>query len=416
MSFAFHAAPSEGEWLNDPNGLIFAEGRYRLFAQHACDDPAFKAIGWGRFSSDDLLSWVFDGQVISPDEGIWAYSGSIPKVGAGILAFLTQHNSTVSPPVQSQHQATSQDGGLTWQVESGSVGPSGRNARDPFVWFCEATSDWRMLAAEPCDWHDWADGAASSLTVWSSPDCSNWMFAGRIGPWLPPGIMWEVPTLIDFGSRQALMISTVDRRDDQALCGVRYWIGQFDGMNFVAETAQEGLPLDLGPDFYAACVNCQAGWPNGARVIVGWASSWATARSAQYAGNGQGGPISLPRIVSLQGDRLVQRPIAGVAPTASFAWDGASPREIHIPGKDMALQIELRHDGARIARKAAPPWHWSQAIALDFAQVRQTIEIFEDNGLLEIFLDPSGLSITAFVQGVSMNSMLVDGETNLKQS
>ncbi len=416
MSFAFHAAPPAGEWLNDPNGLVFAEGRYRLFAQHACDAPAFKAIGWARFSSDDLLDWTFDGPVIPPADGIWAYSGSIPGVDARLGAFLTRHDSTVSPPVQSQRRATSTDGGLTWQIEGRPVGPSGRNIRDPFVWFCQATNDWRMLVAEPCDWHDWRSEPASTLAVWSSPDCDSWTFAGRIGPWAPPGVMWEVPLLIDFGARQALLISTVDRRADQALCGVRYWIGRFDGAKFVAETGQEGLPLDLGPDFYAACVNTQQGWPNGERVVLGWASSWATARATHYAGGGHGGPISLPRTISLEGDRLVQRPVVGAAPALRLAWDGDAPREINIPGDDTALQIELRHDGGRVTRRGEAPRHWSQPFELDFAGEPQTIEIFEDNGLLEIFLRPSGLSITALIQDARINSMLVDGARNLKQS
>lgn len=415
MSFAFHAAPPTGEWLNDPNGLIFAEGRYRLFAQHACDTPAFKAIGWARFSSDDLLDWTFDGPVIPPDQGIWAYSGSIPKVDARLDAFLTRHDSTVSPPVQSQARATSTDGGLTWQIEGGPAGPSGRNVRDPFVWFCNATSDWRMLVAEPCDWHDWAIEPASTLAVWSSPDCDSWTSAGRMESWLPPGVMWEVPVLIDFGERQALMISTVDRRDDQALCGARYWIGRFDGAEFVAETANEGLPLDLGPDFYAACVNTQQGWPNDERVLLGWASGWATARAAQYTGSGHGGPISLPRIVTLVGDRLALMPVRSAVPALHLAWNGASLHAFQIPGGDTALRIELHPGGGRVARSGAAPWHWSQPFAFDFAGVPQMIEIYEDNGLLEIFLHPSGLSITAFVREARIDSMLVDDEGSFRR-
>ena len=63
---AFHAAPPAGQWINDPNGLVYAGGAYRLFAQHRADAPAFRETGWAGFSSPDLLRWTCDGAVIPP--------------------------------------------------------------------------------------------------------------------------------------------------------------------------------------------------------------------------------------------------------------------------------------------------------------------------------------------------------------
>ena len=47
MSYRFHASAPPGEWINDPNALFFAEGRYHLFVQHAADFADVRRIGWG---------------------------------------------------------------------------------------------------------------------------------------------------------------------------------------------------------------------------------------------------------------------------------------------------------------------------------------------------------------------------------
>lgn len=53
-AFAFHAAPPPGTWMNDPNALLLRDGRWQLLAQHSAS-PATLAIGWGHWSSADLL-------------------------------------------------------------------------------------------------------------------------------------------------------------------------------------------------------------------------------------------------------------------------------------------------------------------------------------------------------------------------
>lgn len=165
MSFAVHAAPPPGEWLNDPNGLAFVDGQWRLFVQHSAAAPDFKAIGWARLSSPDLLHWSWDGPVIAPDQLGQAYSGSITSEDGALSAYLTRHDGTT----QREVRLTSFDGGAPWR--QGSVfGPASRNMRDPFVFFSAVTNDWRMLIAEPCDWNDWRHDPPSTLAVWRRTD------------------------------------------------------------------------------------------------------------------------------------------------------------------------------------------------------------------------------------------------------
>jgi sucrose-6-phosphate hydrolase SacC (GH32 family) len=107
---AFHAAAPAGEWLNDPNGLIYSGGAYRLFAQHRNDGPAFTRTGWARLSSPDLLHWQFDGVAIPPAGEDWMYSGCVVEEGGELQAVHTMH----AAGLEQQVRRWSGDSGASW--------------------------------------------------------------------------------------------------------------------------------------------------------------------------------------------------------------------------------------------------------------------------------------------------------------
>ena len=65
---SIHLEPRNG-WLNDPNGLCFAEGKYHVYFQYSPDSP--KGAGrkcWGHFeSSDEQKTWDYTGICMEPD-------------------------------------------------------------------------------------------------------------------------------------------------------------------------------------------------------------------------------------------------------------------------------------------------------------------------------------------------------------
>ena len=397
MNFARHAAPPPGEWINDPNGLVFRDGQWRLFVQHSAAAPDYKLIGWARLSSPDLLDWTWDGAVISPNALGLASSGSILEEDKdGLTAYITRDDAGV----QRQSRLTSSDDGLTWR-EGPPLGPEGRNVRDPFVFFCKTTGDWRMLVAEPCDWTDWRSDPPSRLAVWRN-DGQSWKFVAHIGPWMPPGIMWEVPLLIDFGEMQALILSIVDRRLGSAECAVRYWLGRFDGVSFVPDGSPEGLLLYHGPDFYAAIVGTGDALEP---TLVAWAATWATARKMPWPGEVRGGPITLPRSLRLerQSKRLTQALAVDLAPSFSKVWDGGSPLRIQVGGdKDCTLTVELDAAGLAVKRQGLGgllDWDRRESLVLTGPQI---VDFYEDAGLIEIFVHPAGLTVTAFLPGARL--------------
>ena len=392
MSFARHAAPPPGEWFNDPNGLILRGGQWHLFVQHSAAAPDFKQIGWGLLTSPDLLTWTWKGQVIEPDHLGQAYSGSIVTEGEELAAYLTRHDGSV----QRQVRLASADG-CCW-TQSAPLGPEGRNVRDPFVFFCRTTGDWRMLVAEPCDWTGWAENPPSRLSVWRLAE-GAWIYVSHIGPWMPAGIMWEVPVLVDFDERQALIMSLVDRREDRIRCSVVGWIGRFDGAVFHCEH-EAGQLLDMGPDFYAAIVKTGG---KGDPLLVAWASSWATARRMPWPGGVHGGPITLPRELKLDrgSTRLKQKLAVDLPPARIFSFDGTAPADITIEGDGCRLEISIDSTGVMISRSGSDllEWHHRETVTL---RDRQTITLHEDQGLIEVFIHPEGLAATVFLPGARL--------------
>ncbi len=385
---ASHATPPPGGWINDPNALIqHDDGSWTLFVQHAEHAP-YKSIGWARLTSVDLVHWTWLGVAIPPSAEGYAYSGSVAAKGDMLTAWLTRAHRDGG---QSQVRLTSNDRGATWRDEVALSGASGRNVRDPFR-FVRPDGETGLLIAEPCDWHGWRADPRSVASVWHQHG-DTLTRVGTIGPWSPPGVMWEVPALVDFADRQLLIVSTVDRRDDAARCAVRYWVGRFDGLSFTPDEAGGGRLLDHGPDFYAAIPSVGADDP----YIVAWASSWATARKLDWPGGIHGGPISLPRRLTLDGNIVRQSPVAGVEFVPLIDWVPGEPAAATVEGGRAQLHVTIDADGLLMMRRQSddPAMRWSgEPVRLDEPA---RLRLSDDAGLVEIFVAPQGLTITAYL-------------------
>ena len=146
-----HFTPEKG-WLNDPNGLVYAEGTYHMFFQHNPAGHWWSNISWGHAVSRDLLHWEQKDPALYPDDFGYMYSGSaiVDKencsgLKAGnhdpILLFYTacaNQSEMSSGKSTCQCMAYSLDGGVSFKkYEHNPIIPhiEGDN-RDPKVVYC----------------------------------------------------------------------------------------------------------------------------------------------------------------------------------------------------------------------------------------------------------------------------------------
>ena len=61
----FHITGKQG-WINDPNGLIYFNGKYHAFYQYHPYDTVWGPMHWGHMVSEDLTNWEYLPVALTP--------------------------------------------------------------------------------------------------------------------------------------------------------------------------------------------------------------------------------------------------------------------------------------------------------------------------------------------------------------
>lgn len=88
----FHGGPYQN-WMNEPHAPIYYKGVYHLFFQLNITGPYWKQICWGHLTSDDMVNWTPQPEVITPTEGsvapdgVWSGGSTYDSNGVPVLFF-----------------------------------------------------------------------------------------------------------------------------------------------------------------------------------------------------------------------------------------------------------------------------------------------------------------------------------------
>ena len=287
----YHFTPKE-KWMNDPNGLVYQNGKYHLFFQHYPDSTVWGPMHWGHAVSKDLLTWEEKPIALYPDSLGYIFSGSavIDKnntAGFGedaMIAMFTYHDpegeKAGSDKFQTQGIAYSLDEGKTWtKYKDNPVieNPGIRDFRDPKVFWNDEIEKWQMLLA-----------AKDHIQFFESEDLKDW---GKISDFRfnddPELGVWECPDLFELDvegtdeKKWVLIVSHGGESSPNGGSGTRYFVGDYDGENFTTEQKQSQW-IDYGTDNYAGV--SYNNLPNDRRVVIGWMSNWNYATTTPTEG------------------------------------------------------------------------------------------------------------------------------------
>ena len=252
----FHFTAREN-WHNDPNGLVYYEGRWHLFFQHNPESTLWGNMTWGHAVSEDLVHWRQLDHALYPDELGTMFSGSAVvdwegTAGFGkqaLLVFYTAAGQHVDPDQPyTQCLAVSTDGGDSWEKcdRNPIVGWFEAHNRDPKVIWHAPTGRWIMILYLADD----------RYCLLRSQDAKTWE-------------RFQDLTLAgDSECPDFFPLSDDDGNERWVFWGASgtYVVGEFDGDAFAASTDVQ--QCEQGSNGYAA--QTYSDTPDGRRIQISW--------------------------------------------------------------------------------------------------------------------------------------------------
>ena len=299
----YHLLPA-ANWMNDPNGPIYWQGKYHMFFQYNPNGAFWGDMHWAHAVSVDMVRWKHLPVALAPTSGgpdkDGVFSGCAVIAGGVPTVIYT----SVNPETQSI--ATS-GGDLTeWKKLAGNPVIAGPPAgldvtgfRDPCVW--QEGDTWLMALGSGFR------GKGGAVLLYESKDLRQWNYlhplaAGRMRAGasakdpVDSGEMWECPDFFPLDGKHLLIVST-ERV-------VKYLLGGYADRRFHAQTMGG---IDYG-SYYAARTMTNTG---DRRILWGWITEGRSAEAQRTAG--WSGVMSLPRELKLLGAQVQMRPAAEVA-------------------------------------------------------------------------------------------------------
>lgn len=400
----FHFSSRRG-WLNDPNGLVYAEGKFHLYYQHNPLGTPHGSVNicWGHAVSDDLVCWEEKSDAILPWRRDWSIaSGSAVidyenRAGYGenamIAAFTTlgtQSKDGGIYPSGGQFLAGSTDGGDHFYLfDSHATVPTenGEGWRDPRLF---RYGDKIIMAVYE------VENGVNCVSFYQSEDFHHWTRTSRNKD------LFECPDIFP--------LKTEDGEERWVLYGADGLcrIGVFDGAVFT-ESGQSH-PLDYGTATYAG--QTWSEHPEGKRVHISWVRGMGGENEGDelgYTGMPFSQCMSVPCELTLRKDgeqyRVCRSPVAEMEKLRQGEAEAMELTDGHtfavVPLKEYLLTLTDikepvtvrlgRHDVAYDPQKSMLTFENGVTVAI--ASDTLSVRVLADTTTMEAFFD-GGIAVT----------------------
>ena len=315
---AFHLSP-EKNWINDPAGMVYADGKFHLFNQYNPQSDQWGHMSWSHAVSLDLIHWQELPVALAEENGVAIFTGSVVVDAANSSGFGVKGNSPMvaiytgnSAGLQTQNLAYSNDHGSTWTKYAANpvLDLHLENFRDPMVFWFAPGKHWVMVVSL---------ATQHKVIFYNSPDLKTWTRMSEFGPaganavpnWECPNF-FPLPVVNQAGTTKWVLELGVGDNGPAAGSATQYFVGDFDGKTFHSENPDnQTLWMDYGADFYAAQSFSGVPASDGRRIAVAWMDNWNYA--SKLPTSPWRGQVTVPRELTLQrtsaGIRLVQAPV-----------------------------------------------------------------------------------------------------------
>ena len=414
-----------GNWINDPNGFIYYQGRYHLFYQCFPYAPVWGTMHWGHAVSEDLVHWehldiavfptkrydsngVFSGSALEKDGRLYLYYSAV--------RYLEEEEENIHIPVQdvyetSQAVMVSEDGFQfdNWNgkrqiipvIRDEQIADAG-HTRDPKVWY-DSGSYYMVLGSTFRE----KEGRA---VFFRSRDGEHWQYAAQYrNPSF--GRILECPDLFRLGDRYVFVGSAMYTEDAEN--GYEHQsvtaLAEFDSRTCTMEISSEFQYVDYGMDLYAPQTNVDR---EGRRVLIGWMRMpEAVKEEGKKDWNGM---MSLPRVVEIAGEHIYFR----IHPEVEKYFSAEKEDKRHLdPGMPCRIKTTLS-EGEYLEIGGYRIWVENGSVKTDRSRVfagtdgraavcgtptsleHCGLDIFVEPNLIEVFINDGEYVISNVVYGL----------------
>ena len=341
-----HLMPPAG-WLNDPNGLCYYKGRYHVFFQYSPFEVKGGLKFWGHYSSEDLVSWRYEGVPLYPDSPMdchGVYSGSALAEKDTMHLFYTgnvkldgDYDYINNGRITSTIHVESTDGirfGVKEEVILASQYPEDYTChiRDPKVW--KEHDQYHMVLGGR------KKNDQGAVLFYRSEELKKWEFDGELTTEKPFGYMWECPDVFELDGQKILSVSPQGVKREKYRYQNIYLSGYFV-MKEEKVQAEDFCEWDMGFDFYAPQTFLDQ---KGRRLLIGWMGMPDADEEYQNRTLEEGWQhcLTVPRELRYQNGKIYQYPVEELMNLRR--WEkklSQEDREVEIEGAfDLELQLE----------------------------------------------------------------------------